>query len=248
MRPVQVLVVADQLLRDLLVARWSREPWLAVVSGRTDEGWEDLAARRADVVVLDLALRPPRWEHGVAALREACPGLRVVVLAQPGEESAHGAARAGASGWLAYGSSVDELTETVRLVHEGHGVYPSRVLAAVLDGLRADIAEARRPTGRLSALTEREVEVLRALVDGLSARDVADHLDVAVNTVRTHTHRIFRKLGVHGRLEAVRIARAEGLAPLAEAVPASPTASPTAPSSRPVRLVRERDDEDPDAW
>ena len=134
---------------------------------------------------------------------------------------------------------MDELTAAVRLVHEGHGVYPSRVLAAVLDGLRDDIAEARRPTGRLSALTEREVEVLRALVDGLSARDVADHLDVAVNTVRTHTHRIFRKLGVHGRLEAVRIARAEGLAPLAEPV--------TAASSRPVRLVRERADEGPDA-
>ena len=236
MRPAQVLVVADQLLRDLLVARWSREPWLAVVSGRTDETWEELAARRADVVVLDLALHPPRWESAVAGLREAGSGPRVVVLAEPGdEESAHGAARAGASGWLVDGSSVDELTAAVRLVHEGHGVYPSRVLAAVLDGLRDDIAEARRPTGRLSALTEREVEVLRALVDGLSARDVADHLDVAVNTVRTHTHRIFRKLGVHGRLEAVRIARAEGLAPLAEIA--------TAPSSRPVRLVRERADE-----
>ncbi|MEJ2862350.1 helix-turn-helix transcriptional regulator [Actinomycetospora flava] len=232
MRPVQILVVADQLLRDLLVARWSRESWLTVVTGRTDEVWEDLAARRADVVVLDLALRPPRWESAVEALRVRETGPRVLVLAEPGDdESAHEAARAGAAGWLPSGSSVDELTEAVRLVHAGHGVYPSRLLGAVLDGLRGDIAEARRPTGRLSALTEREVDVLRALVDGLSARDVADHLDVAVNTVRTHTHRIFRKLGVHGRLEAVRIARAEGLAPLADAVPAS---------SRPVRLVRER--------
>ena len=236
MRPVQVLVVADRLLRDLLVARWSGEPWLAVVVGRTGEAWEDQAARRVDVVVLDLALRPPRWERAVEALRAREPGPRVLALAEPGDdESAHDAARAGASGWLAYGSSVDELTEAVRLVAGGHGVYPSRLLAAVLDGLRGDIAEARRPTGRLSSLTEREVDVLRALVDGLSARDVADHLDVAVNTVRTHTHRIFRKLGVHGRLEAVRIARAEGLAPLADAV-----SSP----SRPVRLVRERDDPD----
>ena len=111
--------------------------------------------------------------------------------------------------------------------------------------MRHDVAEARRPTGRLSALTEREVEVLRALVEGLSARDIADHLDVAVNTVRTHTHRIFRKLGVHGRLEAVRIARAERLAPLAEVAEHSGvsgvSASPT--PSRPVRLVREQEDD-----
>lgn len=240
MRPVQVLVVADQLLRDLLVARWSREPALAVVApGRPGETWEDVAARRADVVVIDLAVRPPRWERAVEALREGDAGPRVVVLAAPGDDaSAHDAARAGASGWLLDGSSVDELTDAVRLVHQGHGIYPSRLLASVLDGLRHDIAEARRPTGRLSGLTDREVEVLRALVDGLSARDVADHLDVAVNTVRTHTHRIFRKLGVHGRLEAVRIARAEGLAPLAESAAGAP--------SRPVRLVRERDDRDGD--
>lgn len=233
-RVVQVLLVADRLLCDLLVARWSHEPWLAVVTPRSpEEAWEDLAARRADVVVLDLATGPPRWERAVELLRERRPEARVVVLAEPGDEdSAHDAARAGASGWLVYGSSVEDLTEAVRLVHEGHGVYPTRVLAAVLDGLRHDIAEARRPSGRLSALTEREIEVLRALVEGLSARDIADQLDVAVNTVRTHTHRVFRKLGVHGRLEAVRIARAEGLVPHAE----------TAASSRPVRLVRDRED------
>ena len=108
--------------------------------------------------------------------------------------------------------------------------------------MRHDVAEARRPTGRLSALTEREVEVLRALVEGLSARDIADHLDVAVNTVRTHTHRIFRKLGVHGRLEAVRIARAERLAPLAEASELSGVTAGSTPS-RPVRLVREQEDD-----
>ena len=247
MRPVQVLVVADRLLHDLLVARWSGEPSLTVVvPARADEAWDELAGRRADVVVLDLAVRPSRWERAVELLRERPVGPRVVVLAEPGDDdSACDAARAGVSGWLPYGSSVEDLTETVRLVHDGHGIYPSRLLATVLDGLRHDVAEARRPTGRLSALTEREVEVLRALVEGLSARDIADHLDVAVNTVRTHTHRIFRKLGVHGRLEAVRIARAERLAPLAEVAEHSGvsgvTASPT--PSRPVRLVREQEDD-----
>jgi two-component system, NarL family, response regulator LiaR len=243
-RPVQVLVVADRLLHDLLVARWSGEPSLTVVvPARADEPWDELAARRADVVVLDLAVRPSRWERAVELLRERPVGPRVVVLAEPGDDdSACDAARAGVSGWLPSGSSVEDLTETVRLVHDGHGVYPSRLLATVLDGMRHDVAEARRPTGRLSALTEREVEVLRALVEGLSARDIADHLDVAVNTVRTHTHRIFRKLGVHGRLEAVRIARAERLAPLAEVAEHSGvTASPT--PSRPVRLVREQEDD-----
>lgn len=232
-----MLVVADRLLRDLLVARWAREPSLAVVMpGRTDEAWEDLAARRADVVVLDLAVRPPRWESAVEALHERSSGPRVVVLAEPGDdESACEAARAGAAGWLSYGTSVEDLTRTVRLVHEGHGIYPSRLLSSVLDRLRADVAEARRPTGLLSALTDREVEVLRALVDGLSARDIADQLDVAVNTVRTHTHRIFRKLSVHGRLEAVRIARAEGLAPH--------TDTSTTSTARPVRLVRSQEND-----
>ncbi|WP_133252037.1 helix-turn-helix transcriptional regulator [Actinomycetospora cinnamomea] len=171
-------------------------------------------SRAVDVLVLDLGSIPSTWPGLVTELRDLSPAVRVVTIgAERDDASAVAAARAGAHGWLLPGGGVTALVDAVVAVHRGAAVYPPGQLAGVLEALRADVTRAEQPSGRFTSLTIRELEVLRGLVEGYPARELAEQLGLAVNTIRTHTNRIFRKLGVHGRLEAVRLARAEGLAP-----------------------------------
>jgi DNA-binding CsgD family transcriptional regulator len=86
-------------------------------------------------------------------------------------------------------------------------VYPSVVLGGVLRRFADEARDTSHGVGLLPLLTERERDVLACLSEGWSGPEIAEHLDMAVGTVRTHISRIFRKLGVHSRLEAVRIAR-----------------------------------------
>jgi two-component system nitrate/nitrite response regulator NarL len=81
----------------------------------------------------------------------------------------------------------------------------------VLRGLRTDIRQATDRTGPLDMLSPRELDVLASMVDGRHGPQIAEHLSISVDTVRTHTRSILAKLGVHSRLEAVRVARAAGL-------------------------------------
>ncbi|MGH8965924.1 MAG: response regulator transcription factor [Actinomycetes bacterium] len=73
--------------------------------------------------------------------------------------------------------------------------------------MRADVGRAQRRDGPLDVLTCRERAVLMCLVEGRGKAEIADELGLSMHTVRTHTNKIFTKLGVHSKLEAVTVAR-----------------------------------------
>lgn len=205
MPPVRVLLVADErLLVDVLSERLADEEDLVVL---TEDGTDRELLERtigrvrpAAVVVSDLTV-------GRAVL-EVRAGLNLVVLA-PSADSVHAvaAARAGAVAWVPMSSSAAELVEIVRAAAAGRAHYPGEQLAVVLRELRRDAGRARIPTGPLDLLSDREIDVLRCLTEGQSNKEIARSLAMSGNTVRTHVRNIFRKLEVHSRLEAVRVAR-----------------------------------------
>jgi DNA-binding NarL/FixJ family response regulator len=202
MPSIRVRVVADRMLTDLMASA------LEVAGGieAVDVG--------ADVTVLDAAFYRGEWVARVEELRRASREAAVVVLAETDDvEAAVAAARAGAVGWVAPGVAVDELADLIRSAANGGGSYPQHHLGAVLRALWSDVGDAATRASRLSSLTDRERYVLGLLVEGLATRDMAARMGLSANTVRTHTHGIFRKLGVHHRLEAVRVARSAGLVP-----------------------------------
>jgi DNA-binding NarL/FixJ family response regulator len=201
MPSIKVRVVADRMLSDLMANALEAEGGIEIV---------DLGA---DVTVLDAAFCRTEWADGSEGFRRESSSALIVLAEDDDVGAAVAAARAGAVGWVAPGVSIGELVDLIRAVAEGGGAYPARHLGAVLRALRSDVEHASTSTTRLGALTDRELYVLRLLVEGLATREMATRLGLSVNTVRTHTHRIFRKLGVHHRLEAVRVARAAGLAP-----------------------------------
>jgi len=203
--PIRVRVIADRMLTDLLAHTFAAEPDMVAV---------DLGA---DVAVLDAASCRGGWPEAIDELRAGGADPHVVVLATDDDvDAAVTAARARVVGWVPPGAAVEDLVAVVRLVAGGGGTYSPRHLGAVLRALWADVEQSDQVADRLASLTERERHVLRLLVEGLAAREIAGRMALSVNTVRTHTRRTFRKLGVHHRLEAVRVARSAGLLPFTD--------------------------------
>jgi DNA-binding NarL/FixJ family response regulator len=220
---VRVLVLDDRrLLADALAARLSAEPdlWVLGRYGTDDLRLTELVRQaRPDVIIV--GAEPPTGgrEWLPARLGAAWPPAQIVILTEdPDPVGAVEAARIGAAAWLPADCSLDVLVEAVRGAVRGHAWYPHEQLGALLRALRADVRRARERTGPLDALTARERDVLLSLVEGRRGRELARHLGTSVNTVRTHTSSILRKLDVHSRLEAVALARAHGMVPARESL------------------------------
>jgi len=166
----------------------------------------DISRCLPDVVVLDRRLPDGDGIEAIAQLEKEAPGTRVLVLT--GEATAAMAARvaeAGGAGLLLKSAGLEELQTAVRRGAAGGGGFAPELLAGVLNRLTGRVARAG------TALTSREREVLLRLAEGDSIKEISGRLGVAHNTARNHVQRILEKLGARSRLEAVAIARREGL-------------------------------------
>lgn len=152
-----------------------------------------------DVVLLDV--RMPVMD-GVSAATALASRVPVLMLTYSDEaEIITAAIRAGARGYLVHGEfTPDELVRAIRDVHAGGSVVSSRATSVLFDALRTTPARERRNS---FDLTEREREVMELIVAGRSNREIADTLVVSYKTVKNHVNRIFAKLDVHTRTEAV---------------------------------------------
>jgi two-component system nitrate/nitrite response regulator NarL len=209
--PVRVLLVDDQkMLIEALAAKLSTEPGIVVVGHCTmrDPDPGGLAALlRPDVITVEVAQAGDATAL-LTMFRTAWPPARFVVLtASRDPDQAVEAARAGADGWVSKESSIEALANALRCASQGHACFPPEQLGRVLQELRADVGRAQRRDGPLEVLTPRERDVLMCLARGRGPAQIATELGVSAHTVRTHTNKIFAKLGVHSRLEAVAIAR-----------------------------------------
>ena len=195
------LVGPHDLVTEALAARLAQVPDLRVLGRCAGDEVGRVRGQRPDVVVYDPV-------DGEDALVKAVPEAVVVALGGPGEPGrAVAAARAGVVAWVSHAEGMERLVAVIRGVRLGYAYWPPELLGPVLRALKDGEA------GPLALLSGREVEVLRHLVDGLRGPDIAEAMGVSRNTVRTHAHRVYAKLGVHSRLAAVRVARAAGYTP-----------------------------------
>ncbi|MEV6902595.1 response regulator transcription factor [Amycolatopsis sp. NPDC051372] len=205
--PVRVLLVEDHdMVAQALELALQRSPAISVVgrASSREAATADTARLRPDVVVLDRRL--PDGD-AVAAIGDlAALGSRVLVLT--GDATPAVAARvaeAGGQGLLLKSAPLDQLESAVQRVAKGEVVFDAALLPGVLDRLTG------RARGNGSALTARERETLQLLAEGASTEEIGDRLGVTRNTTRNHVQRVLEKLGARSKLEAVALARREGL-------------------------------------
>ncbi|MFC4017310.1 response regulator [Micromonospora sp. GCM10011542] len=215
-RPVRILLADDQpLLRTGFRMVLGAAGDLDVVAEAGD-GVEALELSRRllpDVVLMDI--RMPRMD-GVAATRaivDARLPVRVLMLTTFDlDEYVVGALRAGASGFLAKDVPAEDLVAAIRTVAGGDAVVAPRILRRLLDRF-ADLLPdpAATPPKALSALTEREREVLVQVARGLCNAEIAGALSVSETTIKTHVGHVLTKLGLRDRVQAVVVAYESGL-------------------------------------
>ena len=216
---ISVLLADDQpLLRRGFRMILEAEGDLTVVAEAADgEEAVDLARRHApDVVLMDIRMPGLDGIEATQRITAADTHVRVLVLTTFDlDEYAFGALRAGASGFLLKDVRPAELVTALRTVAAGDAVISPRVTRRLLEEytrvlpLSASQMQERYP--QLSALTEREREVLIAVARGLSNAEIAASLFVSEATVKSHVGRILAKLGLRDRVQVVVLAYEAGL-------------------------------------
>ena len=197
---IRVLVVDDHPpMRMGLVSLIRSQPGMDVVAEAADgeeaiELYEDV---RPDVVLMDLRMPGMGGVEAILAIRKQDPSARVVVLSTYDlDEDIHRALQSGAQSYLLKDMSSEEITGTIRAVFAGEPMIPRQVAERLSERLR-------RPQ-----LTERERDVLEALVKGRSNKEIGTTLCISEDTVKTHLKTLFAKLRVRDRtgaaVEAIR--------------------------------------------
>jgi DNA-binding NarL/FixJ family response regulator len=207
-KPIRVLFVEDhQLLAEALSAMLSRELDMEIVgvAGSVAEA-KVLARERVDVVLMDYRLPDGTGAEATRAIKARWPAARVVMLtALKDDETVLESIQAGADGYLTKDRAADDVVQAVRSAYAGETLLPRSVIVEI--ARRVAMAREKGDDRRIiEPLTPRELEVLRALTDGLSTPEICERLYIAPNTLRTHVQNIMGKLRVHSKLEAVAFA------------------------------------------
>jgi len=204
----RVLIIDDcKLYRDYLVAVVTSQG--AVTPGVAWD-WASLVTA-VETSTPAVILVNMRTRDSAMLLRQALqlsPSSRVVVLGVSGDDESEivGCAEAGVAGYHLRSETLDDLIMAIQKVGAGEFLCSPAVSAILLNRI-SSLAAQRQPAAKGLVLTTREVQILRMLEAGLSNREIADQLCIAVHTVKNHVHSLLTKLGVTSRAQAAALAR-----------------------------------------
>ncbi len=203
MKKIQVSVVEDsEALRRGLTTLLNDAPDLQCLSTCADaeEALERLPADAPDIVLMDIGLPGMSGIECVARLAALMPKVRILMLtAYEDSEDIFQSLAAGAHGYLVKSTAPEPLLDAIREVAAGGSPISGSVARKMVDFFRT------RPAapGGVASLAPREREVLKLLADGCPYKEIASAMNVSLGTVRTYIERIYEKLHVHNRTDAV---------------------------------------------
>lgn len=164
-----------------------------------EEALQHIPKHPPDVAVVDINLPGMSGIELVARLKETCPGVLCLILTTY-EDGApiFDALKAGASGYILKRAPAQEIVSAIIQVHQGGSPMSPQIARRVVNFFHN-----RPPADELDVLSEREREVLQLLSEGSMYKEIAGHLNISIDTVRSHVRKIYEKLHVHSRTGAV---------------------------------------------
>ena len=215
---IRVIIVDDEsLVRAALRVFLESSDGFELV-GEADNGADAITLVRAtqpDVVLMDVQMPIMDGIEATQRLSREFPGLKIVALTTFSTERVIvPMLSAGASGFLVKDTSPDRILDAARLAHEGGYVLSPRVAKELVTSVQSGAASATRELGRDEELTERELEVVTLLAQGMSNAEIAAAMFVSEATVKSHLGRITAKWGVRDRIQVLIRATQLGLVTL----------------------------------
>jgi DNA-binding NarL/FixJ family response regulator len=203
---IRVLIVDDHaIVRKGLATIINRDPEMTVIA-QAEDGQQAINAFREyqpDVTLMDL--RMPKM-GGVEAIMAICAEFKqariAVLTTYDGDEDIYRGLQAGAQGYLLKDSKLGELLNAIRVIHNGQKYIPPEVGAKLFQRISNP------------ELSERELEVLRLMAQGMGNQEIGTALIIGESTVKSHVNRILSKLGVSDRTQAVITAVKRGIVSL----------------------------------
>jgi DNA-binding NarL/FixJ family response regulator len=216
--PISLILIDDnRLLREGIAAMIHTQPGFKVlaVSADVDEALARVRESKPDVVLLDFGLADHDSLSLTATVHAEVPDARVIVMGlMATQEDVADFVRAGASGFIMKDASFENFFTTIRAVAAGAQVLPPALTRSLFNqivqrtkasvGNKAHVLESVR-------LTNRERQVIDLLGEGLSNKEIAQRLHIAVHTVKSHVHNVLEKLALHSRLEVAAFTHTAGL-------------------------------------
>lgn len=206
---ITVAIVDDnRLVREALTAMLGGLPDVhAVCTGAADAAFLD--ETKPDVLLLDVGLSDEDSLSVAAALAKRSPPIKIVVMDLiPVHEDIGHFVNAGVSGFVLKDATFDEFVGTIRSVAAGEKVLPPRMTESLFSQIA--ISAAGRGRDQLTEevrMTRREREVIELIGEGLSNKEIAQRLNIAAHTVKSHVRNVMEKLALHTRLQIAAFAR-----------------------------------------
>lgn len=212
---IRVAIADDQQLFTSGLARViGAQPEIEVV-GQVHTGKEAVELcleKEPDVVLMDISMPEMDGVSATRRIREILPRTRILILTVHTDDGhVFQGIKAGAQGYLLKDCTPEDLTRAIRAVHSGDTIMAqdiARKMLTTFEGIRDEETEFT------PQLTERELEVIRALAQGKSNKQIAQALHISEKTVRNHASNIYKKLHIYDRTQAVIYAIRRGLVDL----------------------------------
>lgn len=211
---IRVLIVDDHaIVREGQMALIDTEPGMEVV-GEAQDGFEAIEMTdklQPDVILMDLEMPRKGGIEAIGEIKAENPDARILVLTSYTEdEKVYSAIKAGAQGYLLKDSSPNEILAAIRQVHQGE----TSMRPSIAEKLMRELQRSSNLKPTVDPLTEREVEILKLVAQGLPNQEIAEQLVISERTVRTHVTNILSKLHLANRTQAALYALREGLTDL----------------------------------
>ncbi len=219
---IKVLIVEDHDMARLgLSVILSNNERIETIGMCSDgqEGVDEALKLLPDVVIMDIGLPTIDGIEATRKIKSVNQNIKVLMYtSREGDDDIFDSFKAGADGYITKGATAEQTVSAVIAVSEGAGWLDPAIAKVVLTNIRRGTEQTEKrgeinyKLGKnLYGLTEREMEVLALIVDGLTNPQIAEKLVITISTTKTHVHSILQKLYVNTRAKAISTAMKEGL-------------------------------------
>ncbi|MBS1947044.1 MAG: response regulator transcription factor [Bacteroidetes bacterium] len=202
MQPIRICLVEDlKEVREGMVGLFTLDERFEMLASYTDaeSAAEHLPGWDADIVIMDINLPGMSGIECIKKIKKQCPHSQFIMFTiYEDDEKVFEALEAGANGYLLKKTPLSKITEALIELHEGGAPMSTQIARKVIERMHMNEAD-----NESANLTSREHEILQWLAKGLLYKEIADRLNITTGTVRQHIHRIYEKLHVQNRTEAI---------------------------------------------